>query len=158
MWLRFRFSGTPQRHRLSWACILCPRFVPFLGLNSSGDQVLGKHTFPRCGVSYHLPGSSRLFSWCAAASQVCLVSLLGCWSLAVALLMDPRKTWLVTESLLAVWLGMPSLRPSLPLSFWLWLAPACLPASGGGWAGPQLASSPLVFSQSFVLWAVLAVP
>ena len=76
--LRFRFSGTPQRHRLSWACILCPRFVPFLGLNSSGDQVLGKHTFPRCGVSYHLPGSSRLFSWCAAASQVCLVSLLGC--------------------------------------------------------------------------------
>ena len=22
--LRFRFSGTPQRHRLSWACILCP--------------------------------------------------------------------------------------------------------------------------------------
>ena len=76
--LRFRFLGTPQRHRLSWACILCPRFVPFLGLNSSGDQVLGKRTFPRCGVSYHLPGSSRLFSWCAAASQVCLVSLLGC--------------------------------------------------------------------------------
>ena len=25
--LRFRFSGTPQRHRLSWAC------VPFLGLS-----------------------------------------------------------------------------------------------------------------------------
>ena len=22
--LRFRFSGTPQRHRLSWACVLCP--------------------------------------------------------------------------------------------------------------------------------------
>ena len=22
--LRFRFSGTPQRHRLGWACILCP--------------------------------------------------------------------------------------------------------------------------------------
>ena len=27
----------------------------------------------------------------------------------------------------------------------------CLPASGGAWAGPQLASSPLVFPQSFVL-------
>jgi len=25
--LRFRFSGTPQRHRLSWACILCPSQV-----------------------------------------------------------------------------------------------------------------------------------
>jgi len=35
--------------------------------------------------------------------------------------------------------------------FWLWLLPACFSASSGGWAGPLLASSPLVFSQSFVL-------
>ena len=25
--LRFRFSGTPQRHRLGWACVLCPSKV-----------------------------------------------------------------------------------------------------------------------------------
>ena len=25
--LRFMFSGTPQRHRLSWACVLCPSQV-----------------------------------------------------------------------------------------------------------------------------------
>ena len=25
--LRFRFLGTPQRHRLSWACVLCPSQV-----------------------------------------------------------------------------------------------------------------------------------
>ena len=25
--LGFRFSGTPQRHRLSWACVLCPSQV-----------------------------------------------------------------------------------------------------------------------------------
>ena len=25
--LRFRFLGTPQRHRLGWACILCPSQV-----------------------------------------------------------------------------------------------------------------------------------
>ena len=25
--LRFRFSGTPQRHRLCWACVLCPAQV-----------------------------------------------------------------------------------------------------------------------------------
>ena len=25
--LRFRFSGTPQRHRLGWACFLCPSQV-----------------------------------------------------------------------------------------------------------------------------------
>ena len=32
--LRFRFLGTPQGHRLGWACILCP------------SQVLGEHTVP----------------------------------------------------------------------------------------------------------------
>ena len=32
-------------------------------------------------------------------------------------------------------------------------AAACLPASSGRWASLQLANSPLVFSQSFVLWA-----
>ena len=25
--LRFRFSGTPQKHRLGWACIFCPSQV-----------------------------------------------------------------------------------------------------------------------------------
>ena len=35
--------------------------------------------------------------------------------------------------------------------FQLWLSPAWLSASHGGWAGPQPASSPLVFTQSFVL-------
>ena len=44
---------------------------------------------------------------------------------------------------------MLSLGPSLPLAFQLGLLPACLPASGGGWASPQLASCPLVFTQSF---------
>ena len=34
--------------------------------------------------------------------------------------------------------------------FQLWLSPTCLPASGWGWNCPQLASSPLVFAQSFV--------
>ena len=34
---------------------------------------------------------------------------------------------------------------------WLCLSPACLSASGRGWAGPQSASSPLVFVSSFVL-------
>ena len=35
--------------------------------------------------------------------------------------------------------------------FCFWLLPNCLPASSGGWASPQLTSSPLVFAQSFVL-------
>ena len=35
----------------------------------------------------------------------------------------------------------------------LWLWQACLSASGWGGAGTQLASSPVVFVQSAVLWA-----
>jgi len=34
---------------------------------------------------------------------------------------------------------------------WLWLSPACLFASSGGWVSQQPASSPLVVAQSFVL-------
>ena len=47
--------------------------------------------------------------------------------------------------------AMPSLEPRLPLAFWFLLSSACLSASDGGQANPQLASSPLVFTQSFVL-------
>ena len=71
---------------------------------------------------------------------------------------DPRKTWLATWGLLRVWWRMPSLVPKLPLSLWPRLSLAFLSASGGGWASPQQASSPLVFSQSFVLCADLEVP
>ena len=74
--LRFRFLDTPQRHRLRWACILCPSQV---GASSSGAQVLGEHSLQVGGSSYHLPGPSRLFPACAAGalSQVCHVSPLG---------------------------------------------------------------------------------
>ena len=45
-------------------------FVPFLGLSSSGDQVLGEHT-PQVGsVSYHLPHLSCLVSWVHSGSAV----------------------------------------------------------------------------------------
>ena len=64
---------------------------------------------------------------------------------------DPRKAWLATGSQLTVWWRMPSLGLFAP--FWLWMLPACVPASCGGWAGSLPASSPLVFAQSFVLWA-----
>ena len=68
---------------------------------------------------------------------------------------DPRKTWLATWGLLRVWWRMLSLVPKLPLSLWPRLLLAFLSASSGGWASPQQASSPLVFSQSFVLCADL---
>ena len=74
---RFRFSGTPQRHRLCWACVLYPSQV-------RGVQVT------RCLVSSALsPGGTvhlitstvpaTRFPGCAVGvpSQVCCVSLLG---------------------------------------------------------------------------------
>ena len=48
------------------------RFVPFPAQSSSGDQVLGERTLPRCGASYHLPSPSCSVSW-----VVYCVSLLG---------------------------------------------------------------------------------
>ena len=56
--LRFRFSGTPQRQTQ-----LDLHFVPFPGPSSSGDQMLGERTLPRCGVSHRLPGPSCSVSW-----------------------------------------------------------------------------------------------
>ena len=93
---------------------------------------------------------------CHLRSAVCLLWGADLWlwpSWKMSTIQDPRKTWLAIGSLLAVWWRMPSLGPSLPLAFRLWLSPACLSVSGGGWASPLLASSPLVFAQSFVLWA-----
>ena len=37
-------------------------FMPFPGLSSSGNQVLGEHTLPRCGVSYCFPRPSSSVS------------------------------------------------------------------------------------------------
>ena len=60
--LRFRFSGTPQRHRL-----LGLHFAPFPGLSSSDDQVLGEHSLPQVGgASYCLPCPSHSVFWVAA--------------------------------------------------------------------------------------------
>ena len=60
---RFRFSGTPQRHRLSWTCVLCPSHV-------RAAQATRCLATPRCVVSYHLPHPSRSISWVAAGVPV----------------------------------------------------------------------------------------
>ena len=139
------------------------RFVPFPGLSRWGDQVLGECTLARWAVrliTSPVPGPSHSFPPPGAAGApppVCRVPPLGGWSLTVTLLADvshPGSPRLATGGLLTVRWRMPSLGPRLPLAF----RPACFSASGGGWAGPQLASSPLVFAQSFFLWVGPAVP
>ena len=118
---------------------------------------------PQVGsASYHLPGPSCLVSWVHSGSTVsqhsgCHVSPLGSWSLAATLLVDVNcpgtQEDLVNNSEAAHSLVedagsgaeiAPCLltlaAPRLPLCLWL------------GMGGLQLASSPLVFAQSFVLW------
>ena len=59
--LRFRFLGTPQRHRLSWACVLCPSQVRTAQLTRSLVSAL----FPagRCILS---PPQSQLLGFLGA--------------------------------------------------------------------------------------------
>ena len=103
------------------------------------------------------PIPAARFPGCTAGvlSQVCCVSPLGSCSQAATLLVDVNRpgsqedlfsTWEPVRSLVEGAVSGAKIAP-----FWLWLPPACLPASGGEWAGPLPASSPLVFTQSFVL-------
>ena len=74
--LRFRFSGTPQRCRLCWACALCPFQVQAAQLT----RCLASAVTPSWRL--HLitsPIPAAQFSGCTmgAPSQVGLVSLLG---------------------------------------------------------------------------------
>ena len=127
--LRFRFSGTPQRHRLGWVCVLCPSQVraahPTRWLVSALSQA--------CSASYHLPGPGHLVSWCAARalSHMCHVSLLRSWSLTVTLLADVNRpgsqedlvsNWGPAHSLVEDAFSGAEIAPSLPA-----LAVACLP-------------------------------
>ena len=99
--VRLQFSGTPQKHHLGWACVLClPR------PSSSGSQELEERTLPRCGAPSPLCGPS--LSLCArwlGAPSVCsgeLVSSLGppggCQPSRIS-----GSLWLETGSLFAVW-------------------------------------------------------
>ena len=143
--LRFRFSGTLQRHRLSWACFLCPS-----RLSSSGDQVLGECTLPRWGsVSFHLPGPSRSVSWvhkeCCLRCALCLLWEADLWLRAswwMSTIQDPRKTWLTTGSLLAPRLLVLAVAP-----------PASLPQVGDGPVHSQLALLWYFLSPLFCEWA-----
>ena len=59
--LRFRFLGTPQRHRLGWACVLCPSQVQAAQVT----RCLASALSPGWGgcASHHLPGPGCLVSW-----------------------------------------------------------------------------------------------
>ena len=79
------FSGTPQRRRLGWACILCPSQVQAAQVTRASTVALswGLHLIAS-------PVPAAQFSGCTMGtpSQVCCVSLLGSWPLAATLPVD----------------------------------------------------------------------
>ena len=74
--LSFRFSGTPQRRRLGWACVLCPSQVRA----AQATRCLASAVAPKSGVCLITsPVPAARFSGCKtrSPSQVCCVCLLG---------------------------------------------------------------------------------
>ena len=127
--LGFRFSGTPQRHRLRWVCISCPSQVRAAQVARCLLRALSQWAVHLD----HLPGPSRVVPQVRPEHHpgcaVCLLWRADCWlrpSWEMSTVQGPRKTWLAT----GCWsLG---LRLEQPLAFRLWLSPTCLSASGGG--------------------------
>ena len=64
--LRFRFSGTPQRHRLSWACSLCPSLVRAVQETRCFGSTLSAGG--KCILS--LPHASHSNSWVAVGAPI----------------------------------------------------------------------------------------
>ena len=99
--VRFQFSGTPQKRRLGWACVLClPR------PSSSGSQEPDRRALPGYGAPSPLRGPS--LSFCTrrlGAPCVCSGELVsscdppgGCQPSRIS-----GSLWLETGSLFAVW-------------------------------------------------------
>ena len=72
--LRFRFLGTLQRHRLGWACVLCPSQVRAAQVTRYLVSTLSQVG----GASYHLPHPSHSLFWvynmCAFSGVLCFFS------------------------------------------------------------------------------------
>ena len=127
--LRFTFLSTPQRHGLSWACVLCASHVSAAQVS----RCLASAVTPRWGVRLITsPVPATGFSGCTMGtpSQVCLVSLLASCSLAVTLLSDvshpeSQEVLISNEACLPFGRGCLSGATIAPFGLWL-LPPACL--------------------------------
>ena len=124
--LRFGYSGTPQRHRLSWACVLCSSQVQAAQVTRCLASMVS--------VTYRLP-RPWLLGFLGVQPAHHLRRMLT--------VQNPKKSWLATKPACRL-VDNASLGPRLHPSGSGCL---CLPVSGGGWASLQPDSS----SQSFVL-------
>ena len=65
--LRFRFSGTPQRGRLCWACVLCPSQVRVAQATRCLARALSSGAVR---PSYRLPRPRCLVSWVRSRTTI----------------------------------------------------------------------------------------
>ena len=124
--LRFKYSGLPQRCRLSWACILCPFQV---------QAAQATRCYGKCGSCDLLPPLSL---------PLCFLGVLPAYFLRwMSTIQNPKKFWLAMKPSCSS-VDDASLGPGLLPS-----GSGCphLPISSGGWASPQLASSTQLFVQ-----------
>ena len=107
MLLRFRFSGTPQRHGLGWVCVLCTSQVQA----AQATRYLASALSPVVWCISSPPLSQPL-GFLGAQWERCLrCAMCPLWgadlwlrpSQWMSTIQDPRKTWLATGSLLAIW-------------------------------------------------------
>ena len=125
------------------ADLVAPAFCAFPGLSSSGSQELDGLFLPSAA-----PASVSAHAGGVPVACVCSQELAsshdppgsGCRPSRIS-----GSLWIETGGLFAVWEGMPSLGPSLPLS----PPPCLLPLTG--WAGLPQASSSLEFLSPLVL-------
>ena len=127
--LRFRFSGTPQRRRFGWACVLCPSQVRAAQVT----RCLASTVTPSWGVhliASPVPAAQFSQGTMGLTSQVCHVSLLGSWSLAATLPADvnhPKSQEVLVSNEACLQFGRGCLSVALIGPFQLWLyPPACL--------------------------------
>ena len=133
--LRFRCSGTPQRRRLGWACVLCLSQVRA----AQATRCLAS-TVASSGRLQHIasPIPAAQFSGCtiSTSSQVCLVSLPGSLSLAATLPAGvdcPESQEVLVSNKACLQFGRGCLSGATIAPFQLWLpSPACL-LLGMGW-------------------------
>ena len=123
--LRFMHSGSPQRHRLSWACVFCPSQIQAAQVTRCLASAVAQITTS--------PIPAAQFSGCTTGTPS--QADVDCPESQEVLVSNKPACSLVDNA---------SLGPQLPPS-----GSGCprLPVSGGGWASLQLAGS----AQSFVL-------
>ena len=124
----------------------------FLGLSSSGDQVLGERSHPPgVGFILSLPPSQLLGFLGIQRAHLLRCAVCLFWGADPCLqhcrwiptIQNPKKSWLAIKPACSL-VEDASLGPRLPSSS---SGCPCLPVLGGGWASLQPASS----AQSFVL-------